>query len=168
MNDFTASNGIRVWIESDVLHADHPADYFDTQTDGSIQALREFFRAEEDERLGRWRWPENPDYVAYPQRDESVLVVHEPDGLGGEFERGEVRDVEPIELLAARAYFNAHPELKPWRDAKEGDVWVLNVHGYVGAWLVRGDQFEDANSRLPIDTGGITAGRRIWPEGGES
>jgi len=123
LNDFTASNGIRVWIEGDVLHADHPADYFNPQTDGSIQALREFFRAEDDERLGRWRWPEDPEYVVYPGTFSmrEAQVVSEEKGCWGQWSEAEARREAPRDRLAAAAvaYFDAHPEPKPrpWASA---------------------------------------------------
>ncbi len=105
-----------------------------------IDTLREFFRAEEDERLGRWRWPENPDYVVYPDSVNTYPPVGAirvwnlktavsrryrdrggVDGLGGHFDD------------AAAAYFDAHPEPNPepaWASAsviswKEGPDALL-------------------------------------------
>ena len=31
--------------------------------------------------------------------------------------------------VAARAYFKAHPARKPWHDAKQGEVWLLEIEG---------------------------------------
>lgn len=146
--------------------------------DRKVDALREFFRAEEDERLGRWRWPENPDYVVYP-RTEDVLVLFEMNGEGGVlYRRGD--PVHDFEGQAARAYFDAHPQPQPWHDAKPGETWrltvtdrqpedldltfnVIGVEGVVGARFAR-PQVSGEQMEYRIDSPAIVAGRRIWPE----
>ena len=182
MNDFTASNG---YVVSDTaLDAESTRvvvrdksgentlavgyvsgnDYLDG-TD--MQALREFFQAEEDARLGRWRWPENPQWVLYPDEDGDVVALDESTGqstsLLTRLTVGKFPNAQGCP--AARAYFDAHPESKPWHDAKPGEVWVLtHVKGETGAFVVDGDKFESGSWSLPLDGPSITAGKRIYPE----
>lgn len=71
MNEFTATNGYRIvpvndnqpvkWIQ---VHNKNPdPELSERHSLGlySVDALREFFRAEDDERLGRWRSSESPE-----------------------------------------------------------------------------------------------------------
>ncbi|MCC4266279.1 hypothetical protein [Microbacterium schleiferi] len=123
MNDFTASNGIGVEIndEEQIVFAVGNRPITPIWTNSSeLKALREFFRAEEDERLGRWRYPENPDYVVYLRPDGQVMVLVESSGQTVYRYRGEAdelrdmrsrdgKDIMPA-TRAAEAYFDAHPE----------------------------------------------------------
>lgn len=168
MNDnFTASNGIIIAELQDPkrwtinpLNRSTQVDIFE------MQALREFFRAEEDERLGRWRWPGDCDYVVTPAGNHHVWTVHEPTGMAVYTVRGS--QLAGAFKDAARAYFDAHPEPKPWDKAKRGEVWAFMIDGldeeFAAAlgedkswWWVDG-------GRVNVVDGGITAGRRIWPE----
>ena len=45
-----------------------------------MQALREYFIAERDRELGRWRDPENPGWVVYLSDDKSFVVTDEVTG----------------------------------------------------------------------------------------
>lgn len=184
---FTASNGATITVDQyGLILADgsndggHPNRQVLTY-DG-IHALREFFRAEGDKRLGRWRWPEGPDYVVYPFEGASdhVLVVQESAGVACEFWRGTVNGPSLTGYHsrlspAARAYFDTHPEPKPWHDPKEGEVWVLTLDdGEVEmecAASFHGGRFHTSNGgAVPLDGDNpdacaqIIAGRRIWPE----
>jgi hypothetical protein len=192
MNEFTASNGFRVqrdknenvqWLDP------HDPNWTGRIDRSGARALAEFFRAEEDERLARWRWPENPDYVVYawvadpPRRDIRGVTV-----LSETIPRGYTVWEDRIDTLygtsideasrrnareAARAYFDAHPEPKPWYDAKPGEVWELTHLGGASAYVFT-DQLSVAQGVEPAFLGGravlyvrddeITAGRRIWPE----
>lgn len=139
---FLASNGIRITVSQNhdgktyllgkggqILGGDREWTEATASLDG-IAALREFFRAEEDERLGRWRWPENPDYVVYLLTDGQAMVLIESSGQIVYRYRGEAdelrrmraehgEDIMPA-TRAAEAYFAAHPEPKPrpWANAK--------------------------------------------------
>lgn len=185
MNTFTASNGITLTRDESGRVS---ASTF-SLTKESARALAEFFRAEEDERLGRWRWPENPDYVVYLRPDGQVMVLVESSGQTVYRYRGEAdelrdmrsrdgKDIMPA-TRAAEAYFDAHPEPepepKPWHDAKHQEVWVLETDSQEGSpyYVVREDGLFDFYT--VYDGGGepdhltpadprITAGRRIWPE----
>lgn len=147
-------------------------------TDKEFDALREFFRAEEDERLGRWRWPENPDYVVYPSTrflypadEDVVFAMNETNGQGHRARRGDPENLYGRFSVAARAYFDAHLVPKPaWHDAKEGEVWALAIGGEESAY----EYLSHPNTFIEVGSGsrgschpnfnGITAGRRIWPE----
>lgn len=144
-----------------------------------VNCLREFFRHEEDERLARWRWPENPDYVVYPLgRDLDGLryaqAMYEPTGNAGRWQEGQKSIPEPTQsqhlgILAVAAFFDAHPEPKPWEKAKPGEVWELTIEGRQRfAQAGRGDfrhlfEFSDDESMSKVHTA-ITAGRKCWPE----
>ncbi len=135
-----------------------------------IDALREFFLHERDQELGRWRWPENPDYVVYPE-GTSRLVVRESNGHGL---RISLHDRKVIEthldsyVGAARAYDIAHPEPRPWHDAKPGEVWLLQVGGDDVPAIRDSDEdfFTHSTGYRAIrnNSVAITDGRRIWPE----
>lgn len=175
MNErFKASNGVEVWRDKkDSLMTNN---WVSSDSVGAEDAegLREFFQHERDQELARWRWPANRDYVVYHARNVNGdhKVMRESDGHGMLWGR----DMEPAPHSsdglesAARAYFDAHPERKPWEHANNEDIWALTIgpnekiyqfdstnrfFDQVGSGFTKGIS---ANSR------GITAGRRIWPE----
>lgn len=130
-----------------------------------IDALREFFQHERDEELGRWRWPENPLYVVYPRADH-VQVVNELSGNALNVSRAQANVSTGLDR-AARAYFEAHPERKPWHDAKEGEVWVLDlIASGEGSWFVNYGYFQSTKSLVnrPLTDAAFRSGRRIFPE----
>jgi hypothetical protein len=132
-----------------------------------LGALREFFRAEEDERLGRWRWPTDPALVVYPSRADWVTVVSETDGVASRFRPEDVDVALTLNARAARAYFDAHPEPKPWHDAEPEEVWILTIDGEEVLALIDEDrEFHHRSQRRfrSVLDESITAGRRIWPE----
>jgi len=167
MNGFTASNGVRV-STNDSGGVDVG---LKTLYASESLAVREFFQHERDKQLGRWRWPENPDVVVYLDGHasrRSVTVFLEKTGgiIIGMTER--FLDSVPNDgfeaRAAARAYFEAHPERKPWHDAKTGEVWVITVDGEESAWTVNNkDKFENPDSTYELTNPTITAARRIWP-----
>jgi hypothetical protein len=176
MNEYTASNTATVqrFAESLEVKLFKSATWL---TPWEVKAVREFFRAEEDERLGRWRWPENPDYVVYPiiepaheiafGSDLSVMILHEPTGVLKGYCRAEDQGGRDREYPdAARAYFDAHPEPKPWHDAKEGEVWALRFEDDDDEFAAfkYGTRWKSTEGGWPNEDL-ITAGRRIWPKG---
>ncbi|KQM38414.1 hypothetical protein [Microbacterium sp. Leaf203] len=181
MNDFTASNGISVanhggnWDRTTIHFSGEVLGLTKERTnardvvfeDRDFEAIREFFQAEADERLGRWRWPENPDYVVIV-RPPGIRVVSEKTGqyLDAARDQYEANPGEPTLYGAARAYFDAHPEPKPWHDAAEGEVWILMFRNSSHAWFVNGEYFQSAKTLTNISKfdEGIVAGRRIFPE----
>ncbi|PRB08796.1 hypothetical protein [Microbacterium sp. MYb64] len=129
----------------------------------------EYFRAKRDEELGRWRWPINPQFVVYREEDGVFTVLKETTGLALMATREGVDEFDDTFAAAARAYFEAHPERKPWEDAKPWEVWVVTVNG--SEWAVSLDEdreFRDRrdldNSWMHITSPDITDARRIWPE----
>ncbi len=190
MNDFTASNGVRVvdlggkWDQSlfqftgeipglvDEIRQVREVNF----QDPDLIALRQFFQAEADERLGRWRWPENPDFIVYLRENGSVTVFEESmptAALTFWKNLGATGTSSGKYMAAARAYFDAHPEPKPWHDAEPGEGWLLTIDGNECAAVSLPDpndvfggvKFETAEFGLfgRMATA-ITAGRRFWPE----
>lgn len=182
MTTFTASNGIRIEVDPKP-NAQHPLCVVGLGLlPSSVDALREFFQHERDTELGRWRWPENPDmHVHMYSRDDGV-VLHERTVETYTFDRQSIdklRGVEPVSdfARAARAYFDAHPEPKPWHGAKNGEVWLLTFSGFETSgpspWTAcPGRLSTDPPEFVYPQNGGTLAltdpeivdGRRIWPE----
>lgn len=187
MDKYTASNGVTVWRDSttgnlrfggDAVDLDHLREKLSGESRGMYPAmdaaLREFFQAERDEELGRWRWPENPDYVVYAPVDYSnyVRVLDERSAILEVIHREHLKGRGSLVAQAARAYFEAHPERKPWEDAKHGEVWLLTIDGAESAFypsksLSRAFTPVAPNTgttAVPFDWPEITDARRIFPE----
>jgi hypothetical protein len=144
--------------------------------DEEMQALREFFLHERDIELGRWRSKKHPSYVVYLHDDDRVRVVRESDGVSYSWNRLSVTlpygqgcaelQFQPV----AREFFTAHPEPKPWHDAKDGEVWALGLGGgyHAESVAVTGGKFvhgvKNAVRVWEITDPGIDYGKRIWPE----
>ena len=147
----------------------------------TTNALREYFQAERDDALGRWRDTENPNIVVYP----IPAMNDQGDGYGravwvldeAEMVSRTVLDDRHSHSSASR-YFAAHPqpqpEPKPWLEAKPGEVWALTYAGIEEtAWVAdftwgappRFRQFKNLLNPIFTNDKHITAGRRIWPEG---
>jgi len=179
MSKFTASNGIELtnlggtWGRTKILfvedsHPSNPKKSRETNFDDEdFLALREFFLHERDTELGRWRWPEDRNYVVYfrSHGERFVHVYHEPStGLHTEY-RDEENDTSLGYSDAAQAYFAAHPVSKPWHDAKPGEAWVISYGGEEHAVISDGAYFlRQGGSEQEITDSRITGGRRIWPE----
>lgn len=174
--EFVTANGRHVWLDADGVVCVKPG-YDDF---AYTQALREFFQHERDEELGRWRWLENPDYVVYPLpspdgRVHIVEVFSERFGQSVQYPRDYFRSTicsrnSSPEALAASDYFAAHPEPKPWHDAKPGESWVLRFES--GEELSQTVNFEGdfypwvlpVTSDAAYPQGIIVDGWRVWPE----
>lgn len=179
MEEFTASNGISiregewgyyeymvkngtVYSEAGRYAAGSPLDL----------AMGEYYRAKEDERLGRWRY--NRNIVVYAGSG-SVRVLDEQGGhVTNEFHRAHFTkpegELSNVFRHAARAYFDAHPEPKPWHDAKPGEVWVITFSepggGTTDPWTMnRNGLFENPNyvSCIRVKDSTIISARKIWP-----
>lgn len=163
MTEFTASNGLRIERDDDAVRIHHGYGFLDHHaiSAAEAQALREFFQHERDAELGRWRWPENPDYVVYQADSGRVRVLRESDGKSGVWSRAQKNDGWMF-AQPAIAYFDAHPETKPWHDAQEGEVWVITVRGEEYPAIFQADAFRDGGGSWAMED--ITAGRRIYPE----
>lgn len=163
MNKFTASNGVVIENRGGSLFIGSTILFGAGSTHGP--ALREFFRAEEDERLGRWRWPEKPNYIVIADGsydvevfdeealDEARLYARDSVSFSGDFGG------------AARAYFDAHPEPKPWHEAKVGEVWEFTIDsGWTHAAYLKDDGKWRWTQGGFVGMDGVESARRIWPE----
>lgn len=187
MTEYQASNGIKVDSETQGItgrrritfdHGNHG-----TSVEMSAEeavALIESLDHEKDEDLGRWRWPESPDYVVYAKGEteaeprSGVRVVHESSGRSRDIGRSIVDACESTVSTfgqAARAYFEAHPERKPWHDAKSGEIWVLTIDGSERVVSVVQQYEKDFNpishpiyATFANGSEHITEARKIWPE----
>lgn len=173
MTEYTASNGYTIlarenatvdWWSSDRRHTGIIQVFTHSQV---WQALREFFQHERDDALGRWRWPERPHYVAYARGADSVRIIDERTGRAQEFDRyGESTWVMED---AANAYFEAHPERKPWEDAAPGEAWEITYTALASPQVtkiaIRTDRNTWKTDVLEMEFNhAITSARRIWPE----
>src|SRR5690625_1001900 len=178
---FTASNGTRIRSRG----FPHPIEVDDSTfgwqplkhyVGGSMMhnAMAEWYRHRNDEHLGRWRDPENTNNVVYPLYDNSVRVLREATGVGETVKRrvqnaNQERNISPSAKASARRYFDAHPEPKPWHDAKEGQVWILEVAGDSGSLpMIANDcgEFISSNGNpMSVTNPFIQSARRLWPSG---
>ena len=137
-------------------------------TTADFAALREYFQAERDETLGRWRDPKNPDLVCYPVAGDpdDVRVVNEGSGSRYYVNRtGWELTLPHYASETAGRYFAAHPEPKPWDAAQPDEIWVLTINGYSAPYLRNWcETWTNSTSVISVGDGTITAGRRIWPE----
>lgn len=180
---FTASNGARIEIHESRIDIKCTGDSGEQHflSTKETEAAREFFKHEADEQLGRWRWPENPDYVIYAKKESDseprtgVRVVHEATGRSRDIGRDVVEACEATVSTfgrAARAYFEDHPERKPWEGANPGEVWLLTLEGVESAFYPSKSLDRHftpvapntGTTAVPMNWPEITAGRRIWPE----
>lgn len=169
--EFRARSGRKVQIrDNGTVTFDHANGYLSPET---AMDAEEFFQHQRDLERGWWRWPENPTCVVKEGepndfgRGRTVYVFDEQSFDRFHFNE-RVREADggtTIAHRAARAYFEAHPDRKPWHDAKPEEVWVLtHVKGEVGAFVVDGHRFVSGSWSFPIDGESITEGRCIWPE----
>ncbi|QMU97811.1 hypothetical protein FVO59_11795 [Microbacterium esteraromaticum] len=165
MDKYEASNGILVHIDNDLFVQRARKDLPVPVAGGEyIQALREFFRAERDEELGRWRWSERPEFVVH-QGDDILLVVNE---LTGESVKRNGLYAHDVAGDAAAAYRDAHPEPKPWHDAKPHEVWTISrgPDDRYFPFRVVGRQFiyvDDETQKFAINDEQILDADRIYP-----
>lgn len=173
--NFTASNGITIEVTHDgylIAKGDTAATYATAEPLG-LEALEEFFQAERDEQLGRWRDTIIPSFIIYPNGDDCIRVFSETTGISWDA-------VRPLRLAglddpswfgAAARYFAAHPEPKPWHSALPGEAWVLTIDGAeepatVGYSTTPGvRKFYVGSDTFDLTDPGITAGRKLWPTG---
>lgn len=173
---FVASNGVGVRVDSAGGLEFGAIGY---ATLAATAALREFFQHERDEELGRWRSKIDPNWTAVLdagyvkfRHDNGThsfsLLTHEPRFFAWD---------ETLQGIG-KEYFAAHPEPKPWHDAKPGEVWELTTRKVDDRWnpaVFRVSEEpgylafcpvepEYSVSHLGAKATAITAGRRIWPE----
>jgi hypothetical protein len=167
---FIASNEVPVeWVASEdttTVWLSIGGNYIWEDDESDLVAITEFLESEKDARLNRWRSPDYRNIVVYPVPDTtSVRVLNEVDVTITVFYRGDPLTDSPGDMSAvARAYFDAHPEKRPWHDAQQGDVWVVTYDGDEFAVIADDEDFAwplDGGVRKKTDPG-ITAGRCIW------
>ena len=150
MNSYTASNGVGLTITRDRTVRWRPG----IPANLVSSALREYFQAERDEELGRWRDTENPNIVVYALsmmdgEDRCIRLLNELSGATW-LDWGRVALPGP-----ADRYFTAHPLPEPEHE----EIWVITANGDTGPALAT---TQTANGTL-LDATEIT-GRSIWPE----
>ena len=170
---FEASNGMKVERDEDggvwIDRGGASASLF--MRDGTALALREYFRAEEDERLGLWRSTVDPEWTA--KSHESGWVYFRNDMTDRAFsinkvdpERTTKRWTADLQEIA-RDYLAAHEPPKPGDEAKDGEYWELTFEGghkglfkrCAGVWTREGKK------RKPLwPSAKITAAERIYPK----
>ncbi|WP_157541028.1 hypothetical protein [Microbacterium sp. XT11] len=165
---FRARSGRLVKPQEDgSVRFDHGHGYLSRET---AMDAEEYFQAKRDEELGRWRSRVHPNYVVY-LIGYDALVVGEHVGLSERFARDVVDDAENrVPAQVAFEYFEAHPERKPWEDAKEGEVWIITPSRSLTMGdepseypaIFQADRFRDHGGSW--DAHDIIAARRIWPE----
>ena len=177
---FTASNGVKIsspdpaWLEVPCPQVGGD----DLLSPSQVNALREYFTAERDKELERWRSPEYPSVVVHASESDAdiVYVIDEREPYRNwdiEVRRSSQELLDPpswdAKLLAARAYFKAHPAPapRPWEDAEDRSIWALTIDGRDPEpfkWSDRSQQFTHVIGGFPIyRPERITAGRQIWP-----
>lgn len=145
---------------------------------GRVESLREYFRDERDRELGRWRSQSDSSWTAVVNKSESEVYFRNDDGLREFIVHLETRTygqwVEELREIA-KEYLAAHPEKKPWYDAKPGEVWVLTYGGQETAHVFT-DRYADFQDKDPgyvfvsdraivnSTDPDITEGNKIWGE----
>ncbi|WP_136053466.1 hypothetical protein [Microbacterium sp. K5D] len=145
--------------------------------DNESTALREFFQHESDEARGLWRSPSDPTWTAvrrntmiYFQNEDHERSFHFVPKLEGSI-RAWSGDLQAL----AYEYIEAHPERKPWEEAKPGEVWLFRGKGDIKPSAFMKSHVGWTNSeavvvqRDPALPYGGTRDesfepRRIWPE----
>lgn len=138
-----------------------------------VDALKEFFMKERDELLRRWRSAAYP-YMICNEHDDGIFVTDERDGRQLLVRRGDEYTALPEYTEAARAYFEAHPEPKPWDGAKPDEIWAVTLHGVERPCRVLNPQYSEHElAFLPLNevsptwfvpSASVTAARKIWPK----
>lgn len=132
-------------------------------------------QAERDAELGRWRWPDNLDFVVYPDeanepgRERYAIILDERYATIRRYGSNRTGPAVSVEERAFRAWLAAHPEPKPWHEVKPGEAWVLTIDGTEEAatvgWAMPNEaRFYCGGAEFELTDPGITAGYRIWPE----
>lgn len=176
MDKFTASNGLtvdgttgRIIVRDRTVFPKYDLGKY------TVEALREFFQAERDEELGRWRYPADPRYIVYPpdadDEARAIIILFEPGGGSSKVTREWLDNVVDPEKWAyaacAKAYFEAHPVREPWHDAKIGEIWDLIIDGQrvrAIACYSHSDSVgfqTDTRSYFGIHGSAITGGERV-------
>lgn len=174
---FTASSGVKIEPTPLGIVMHSTSGYKYPMYTSEVAALREFLQHERDEELGRWRSKLHPEWVGYYNGPNAGVLIDERCGAVHDIARSHVYDA--IVTVLSTEYFAAHPEPKPWRDAKNGDLWQVKFDddeedddsrcALVAELTGRGLRFVIANGLMApahyaLDEPRIVMGRRIWPD----
>lgn len=176
---FTASNGVEIEITENGCLGTGGSIGLTFVGPKAVEALREYFQRERDQELGRWRDPDNPDFVVYrmPKRDDelgrAVWVLDETTATGYTYWENST-PAWPGKYAqmwkAAERYYEAHPETRPWEEAEPGEIWELtDPEGLKQLWAwdeIEGWRSVHSNKVSHLVGREAAAGRRIWPEEG--
>lgn len=135
--------------------------------------------AELDEHLGRWRWPEHPQFTVVEKREilwvtneESVTVRSVPKNVAPQNER-----FGPTSHQAAYAFLEAHGSTPEWHRARAGEIWAIRTdkecryfnayfavdHGIDGLVLfVPVDRTNPTLDDIDSESPEIVSAHRIW------
>lgn len=170
--EFKARSGRTVKVGEDgSLSIDHKRGYLSPEV---VMDVEEWAQAKRDTELGRWRWPENPDYVVMDAGLGFAKILHEPTMETSTWE-SQWRDTRSASDEAGVAYFEAHPERKPWERAEPGEVWLFRGEGapepqvflkYRAGWMNASGVVIQKDPVLPYagSRDETFIPRRIWPE----
>ena len=164
--EFTASNGVTIETRHDgylVVEDGPTTDWMGPRT---ADAVREYFTAERDAELGRWRDEESPDYVVYPARAGSITILHEPTGKHRHLiGRGEAKIATGEFADTARRYFATNPEPKPWQSAEVGTLWSITAGalGRTRIAIAHGDATFTDHDGIGWKADEVIDAERIWP-----
>lgn len=165
--EFRARSGRLVRLRNDgSLHFHRGNGYLGAD---EVFDAEEFFQAKRDAELGRWRWTENPHYVVYPSgHGGQVAVVDESNGERRHYSRSLCATTAPPSLdgihAAAHAFFEAHPERKPWVAAKTGEGWAVTLGGEERLATVQDTYFWIGSEAYSVTDPEIADARKVWPE----
>lgn len=177
MEEFTASNGITLSFDEDgrfvyskdgldplLLGQSFSGGWwgFTANSQNSV-ALAEYYRAKADERLGLWRSKEYPEWLVAIEADEDGDHAVWPEGDPGKLEYSAGPDAPPHGATAEEVFKEFKRATIPpvWRDAKEGEVWVITYNDQEFPAIFQAGMFRDHGGSW--DMGRITSARKIYP-----
>lgn len=167
MTLFYASNGSTVELLANRLHVNGAS------LGGlSIEALEEFFLAEHDKRNGVWRQNADSPYVvrdAGPdsEGDRRVQIFDESTGVCEWVTESQGASNTLGAWRQAFLWFQAHPIRKPWHDAKQGEVWLLDIVGRkesTPAVFNRFGRFASNDNMFHVKSRVILGATKIYPK----
>ena len=167
--EFRARSGRTVRSKADgSVVFDHVNGYLGPE---QVFDAEEFFQARRDAELGRWRCLTDPDWVAAEgvrTVDGRTVVVVNERTLDRFWFNERVRDTATKADVAhrvGRAYFEAHPERKPWEEAERGEAWKLReADAYPGIAVLTEEMGWLWATGRAVDLTRIVDGECIWPE----
>ena len=132
--NFTASNGFQIFVGTGYIKWSSLTNFNQSlefaPTSVADEAFAEWYQHRRDTELGRWRDPENPDLVIYPNGDDAVCVFSESTGSCWDVLRSVATRERPAYstwVESAARYFAANPEPKPWHSAEAGTFWRIHL-----------------------------------------